>query len=99
MFPLWFALLGGSFVFLDVGPSILFFVFLFLGSLVNLLLVGFHQNVGHWGTHLFIFCNWGPKRCFYWGKCLMFQKQIGDRSICLLLIVYNLMSVWDQGVH
>jgi hypothetical protein len=27
MFPLWFALLGGSFVFLDVGPSILFLVF------------------------------------------------------------------------
>jgi hypothetical protein len=27
MFPLWFALLGGSFVFLDMGPSILFLVF------------------------------------------------------------------------
>ncbi len=27
MFPLWFALLGGSFVFLDVGPSILFPLF------------------------------------------------------------------------
>jgi hypothetical protein len=27
MFPLWFALLGGSFVFLDVGHSILFLVF------------------------------------------------------------------------
>ncbi len=27
MFPLWFGLLGGSFVFLDVGPSILFLVF------------------------------------------------------------------------
>jgi len=26
MFPLWFALLGGSLVFLDVGPSILFIV-------------------------------------------------------------------------
>jgi hypothetical protein len=26
MFPLWFALLGGSFVFLDVAPSILFLV-------------------------------------------------------------------------
>jgi hypothetical protein len=99
MFPLWFALLGGSFVFLDVGPSILFLVFFFLGALVNLLLAGFHQNVGHWGAHLFLFCNWGPKRCFYWGKCLMFQKQIGDRPICLLFIVYNLMSVWDQGVH
>jgi hypothetical protein len=32
MFALWFALLGGSFVFLDVGISILFFVFLFLGG-------------------------------------------------------------------
>jgi hypothetical protein len=33
MFPLWFALLGGSFVFLDAGPSILFLVFspFFLG--------------------------------------------------------------------
>jgi hypothetical protein len=29
MFPLWFALLGGSFVFFDMGPSILFFVFTF----------------------------------------------------------------------
>jgi len=28
MFPLWFALLGGSFVFLDMGPSNLFLVFL-----------------------------------------------------------------------
>jgi hypothetical protein len=27
MLPLWFAFLGGSFVFLDVGPMILFFVF------------------------------------------------------------------------
>ncbi len=26
MFLLWFALLGGSFVFLDVGPSLLFLV-------------------------------------------------------------------------
>jgi hypothetical protein len=26
---LWFGLLGGSFVFLDMGPSILFLVFLF----------------------------------------------------------------------
>jgi hypothetical protein len=31
MFPLWFALLGGSFVVLDVRPSILFLVFLFFG--------------------------------------------------------------------
>ncbi len=39
MFPLWFALLGGSFVFLDMGPSILFLVFPFLflgGALVYL---------------------------------------------------------------
>jgi len=28
MFPLWFTFLGGSFVFLDVDPSILFLVFL-----------------------------------------------------------------------
>jgi hypothetical protein len=27
LFPLWFAFLGGSFLFLDVGPSILFLVF------------------------------------------------------------------------
>ncbi len=27
MFPLWFSFLGGYFVFLDVGPSILFLVF------------------------------------------------------------------------
>jgi hypothetical protein len=38
MFPLWFALLGGSFVFLDVSPSILFLVGIppFLGALVYL---------------------------------------------------------------
>jgi hypothetical protein len=24
------------------------------------------------GAHLFLFCNWGPKRCFYWGP--MFQN-------------------------
>jgi hypothetical protein len=42
MFLLWFALLGGSFVFLDVGPSILFLCFpLFGGALVNLWLAGF----------------------------------------------------------
>jgi hypothetical protein len=29
MFPLGFTLLGGSFVFLDMGPSTLFFVFTF----------------------------------------------------------------------
>jgi hypothetical protein len=29
MFPLWFTLLAGSFVFLDMGPSILFLVFPF----------------------------------------------------------------------
>ncbi len=29
MFHLWFALLGGSFIFLDMSPSILFFVFPF----------------------------------------------------------------------
>ncbi len=27
MFPLWFVLLGGSFIFLDEGPSILYLVF------------------------------------------------------------------------
>jgi len=36
MFPFWFALLGGSFVFLDMGPSILFLVFFFFwGALVD----------------------------------------------------------------
>jgi hypothetical protein len=40
MFPLWFVMLCGSFVILDVGPSILFLVFpLFLGALVFILLV------------------------------------------------------------
>jgi hypothetical protein len=33
MFPLWSTFLGGSFVFLDVGPSILFLVFPFFGVL------------------------------------------------------------------
>jgi hypothetical protein len=45
MFTLWFAFLGGSFVFLDMGISILFFVFPFvLGTLVILWLAGFHQT-------------------------------------------------------
>jgi len=44
MFSLWFGLFGGSFVFLDVSPSILFFIFPpFLGALVYLWLAGFHQ--------------------------------------------------------
>jgi hypothetical protein len=44
MFPLWFTFVGGSFVFLDAGPSILFLVFLlFGGALVYLRLVGFHH--------------------------------------------------------
>jgi hypothetical protein len=49
MFPEWFAILGGSYVFLDMGPSILllvfsfFFVFFFLGALVYLQLGGFNQ--------------------------------------------------------
>jgi hypothetical protein len=42
MFPLSFALLGGSFVFLDVSPSILFLLFgPFLGALVLFWLAGF----------------------------------------------------------
>jgi len=41
VFPCGFALLGGSFVFLHVGPSILILVFPFLGALVNLWLIGF----------------------------------------------------------
>jgi hypothetical protein len=31
MFPLWFALLGRSYVSLDVGPSTLFIIFPFFG--------------------------------------------------------------------
>jgi hypothetical protein len=42
MFPLWFTLLGDSFVFLNIGPSILFLIFpFFLGALVHLWLQGF----------------------------------------------------------
>jgi len=42
MFLLWFALLGGSFVLLDMGPSILFLVFpLYLGALIYFGLAGF----------------------------------------------------------
>jgi hypothetical protein len=42
MFPLWCAVLGGSFVFLDVDPTILFLVSpLGGGGLVHLLLVRF----------------------------------------------------------
>jgi hypothetical protein len=45
MFLLWFAFFGGSFVFLDMGPSILFFVFpFFFGALIYLWFVGFHQQ-------------------------------------------------------
>ncbi len=39
MFTLWFTLLGGSFVFLDIGPSILFLIF--GGALVLLWMQGF----------------------------------------------------------
>jgi hypothetical protein len=40
MFPLWFTLLGGSFVFLDVGPSILFAVFPLFGGCFGLFTIG-----------------------------------------------------------
>ncbi len=42
MFPLWFALLDGSFVFLDIGPSILFLVlpFFFFGGCFGLFMIG-----------------------------------------------------------
>jgi hypothetical protein len=45
MFLLWFTFLGGSFVVLDLGPSIsMFLVFPFLGVLVNLIwLAWFHH--------------------------------------------------------
>ncbi len=47
IFPLQFAFLDGSFVFLDVGPFILFLVFpLFGGALVYLWLARFHQIEG-----------------------------------------------------
>jgi len=45
MFPLWFALLGGSFVFLDVGlPFCSLFPPFFWAALVNLWLARFHQS-------------------------------------------------------
>jgi hypothetical protein len=53
MFSLWFGLLGGSFVFLDVGPSILILVFpLFVGCF-SLFIIGrvspaFHKKVKNW---------------------------------------------------
>jgi hypothetical protein len=48
MFPLWFALLGGSFVFLDVGPFILFLVFpifCFWERFGLFMIMGFHQII------------------------------------------------------
>jgi hypothetical protein len=55
MFPLWFILLGGSFVFLDVGPSIFFLVSPFLGALVNLWLARFHlKKLIHYNKVLFL---------------------------------------------
>ncbi len=46
MFPLWFTLLCGSFVFLDVGPSILFLLFtLFSGCFFKFVIwQGFMNN-------------------------------------------------------
>jgi len=40
MFPLWLALLGGSFIFLHMGPSILFLVFPFGGGRFGSFVVG-----------------------------------------------------------
>ncbi len=45
MFLIWFAIFGGLSVFLDVGTSILLFVFPFLGALTYLCLVGFHHLI------------------------------------------------------
>jgi hypothetical protein len=58
MFPLWFALLDGSFVFLDIGLSILFLVSPYLGALVNLCLAQFHQ----------------PSPILVWGKNKLFEQ-------------------------
>jgi hypothetical protein len=44
MFPLWIALVGGSFVFMDVGFFHFFPCFPFLGALVYLRSAGFHHN-------------------------------------------------------
>jgi hypothetical protein len=64
MFPLWFALLDGSFVFFDIGLSILFLVFPYLGALVNLWLARFHQPspVLVWGK---INCLSNLTLCFF----------------------------------
>jgi hypothetical protein len=35
---------------------------------------------GHRGARLFLFCHWGPKRCFYWGEPHI-PKTIDDRPI------------------
>jgi hypothetical protein len=40
MFPFWFTLLGGSFVFLDVSPSILFLIFSLLFGCFGLFMMG-----------------------------------------------------------
>jgi hypothetical protein len=46
MFPLWFTFLGGSFVFLDVGHVILFFVFPFFGCF-GLFTIGKVSSIVH----------------------------------------------------
>jgi hypothetical protein len=57
MFLLWFGLLGGSFVFLDVSPSILILVFpLFLGCFA-LFVIGrvspaFQKKVKNWPMNI-----------------------------------------------
>ncbi len=56
MFPLWFTLIRGSFVFLDMGPFNLFLVSppLFWGALVDLWLATFQQIFDFWGYWLWI---------------------------------------------
>ncbi len=51
MFPLWFALLGGSFVFLDVGPFILFIVFSLIGCF-DLHLVSSFKAIAQQNKHI-----------------------------------------------
>jgi hypothetical protein len=60
MFLLWFPFLGGSFVFLNVGPAILFFGFLMIAIIIvcrcaQKIIVMANEIVGFGGLNVF-FC-------------------------------------------
>jgi hypothetical protein len=91
MFPLWFALLGGSFVFLDVGPSILFLVFphLFFGEALWFI----YDQQGF--IKLYIFLGDGCQLWFLWVCCDLVIASDSGKEKCFCFDALG-TKTWDS---